>query len=54
MSPPGMYGKDDLEQFKSDMVVGCVEDMIQATLRSTQGSDQEQVQSVVHLTPKLQ
>ena len=48
MSPPGMYGKDDFEQFRSDMVVGCAEDMLQATFKSTQGSDEEKVQSAVH------
>ena len=39
----GMWGADEMEQARCDMVVGCAEDLLQAVAKSNQGSDEEKV-----------
>ena len=41
----GLYGADDIEQARSDMIVGCVEDVFQAIrqLRFTKEEDKVDV-----------
>ena len=39
----GMYGKDETEQARSDMVVGCSADLLQALFKITEGTDEQKV-----------